>query len=75
MKSEKIYINGYIGEAGFFDDASNSFSLNNLNTILDSIGEVDELNVYINSGGGSVTEGFAILHSYRDWETDRKSVV
>lgn len=60
MKSEKIYINGYIGEAGFFDDASNSFSLNNLNTILDSIGEVDELNVYINSGGGSVTEGFAI---------------
>jgi len=56
----KIYINGYIGEAGFFDDASNSFSLNNLNTILDSIGEVDELNVYINSGGGSVTEGFAI---------------
>jgi len=60
VKSEKIYINGYIGEAGFFDDASNSFSLNNLNTILDSIGEVDELNVYINSGGGSVTEGFAI---------------
>jgi len=60
VKSEKIYINGYIGEAGFFDDASNSFSLNNLNTTLDAIGEVDELNVYINSGGGSVTEGFAI---------------
>lgn len=60
MKTEKIYINGYIGEAGFFDDVSNSFSLTNLNAELDRIGKVDELNVYINSGGGSVTEGFAI---------------
>ena len=60
MKTGKIYINGYIGEAGFFDDVSNSFSLTNLNAELDRIGKVDELNVYINSGGGSVTEGFAI---------------
>jgi ATP-dependent Clp endopeptidase proteolytic subunit ClpP len=60
VKTEKIYINGYIGEAGFFDDVSNSFSLTNLNAELDRIGKVDELNVYINSGGGSVTEGFAI---------------
>jgi ATP-dependent Clp endopeptidase proteolytic subunit ClpP len=60
VKSEKIYINGYIGEAGFFDNASNSFSLNSLNSILDTIGDVSELNIYINSGGGSVTEGFAI---------------
>ena len=60
MKTEKIYINGYIGEVGFFDDVSNSFALTNLNAELDRIGKVDELNVYINSGGGSVTEGFAI---------------
>lgn len=58
MKSATLYINGYIGQAGFFDDAS--FDLKSLNAFIDENKGIDELNVFINSGGGSVTEGFAI---------------
>ena len=58
MKSATLYINGYIGQAGFFDDAS--FDLTKLNAFIDENNGIEELNVFINSGGGSVTEGFAI---------------
>lgn len=58
MKSATLYINGYIGQAGFFDDAS--FDLKSLNAFIDENNGIEELNVFINSGGGSVTEGFAI---------------
>lgn len=60
MKDAKIYINGYIGEPSYFDTEDTCFSLVNLNAKLAEIGEVDVLDIYINSGGGSVTEGFAI---------------
>lgn len=60
MKVEKLYINGYIGEAGFFDSPGSTFSLSDLNKFLDSAGSIDTLDVFINSGGGSVNEGFAI---------------
>lgn len=58
MKKEKIYINGYIGSDSFFGEAS--FSLADLNQKLDNLSGATELDVFINSGGGSVTEGFAI---------------
>lgn len=58
MNSATLYINGYIGQAVFFDDAS--FDLKSLNAFIDENKGIDELNVFINSGGGSVTEGFAI---------------
>jgi len=58
MKAATLYINGYIGQAGFFDDAS--FDLKSLNAFIDENNGIEELNVFINSGGGSVTEGFAI---------------
>jgi ATP-dependent Clp protease protease subunit len=50
----KIYIDGYIG------NESGSFSLADLNRKLDTLSNATEIDVYINSGGGSVTEGFAI---------------
>ena len=53
-----ININGFIGDAGFF--GGDSFSLKELNAQLANIGTDKEVNVYINSGGGYVTEGFAI---------------
>jgi len=50
-----IYIDGYIGKADFFSDG---FSLK---TLRETIGSSDEeINLHINSGGGDVTEGFAI---------------
>jgi ATP-dependent Clp endopeptidase proteolytic subunit ClpP len=55
----KIYIDGNIGEAGFYDGVK-SFSLADLNQNLNELSGATELDVYINSGGGSVTEGFAI---------------
>lgn len=58
MKTASIYIDGYIGEGDVFSGAS--FSLSKLNQELSKVKDVDVLDVYINSGGGSVTEGFAI---------------
>ncbi len=58
MKKEKIYINGYIGSDSFFNESS--FSLADLNHKLDNLSSATEIDVFINSGGGSVTEGFAI---------------
>lgn len=58
MKTGTIYIDGYIGEGDIF--SGSSFSLQRLNNELERVGEVDVLDVYINSGGGSVTVGWAI---------------
>lgn len=50
-----IYIDGYIGKGDFF---SEGFSLKSLR---EQVGTSEEpLNIYINSGGGDVIEGFAI---------------
>lgn len=58
----EIRIDGYIGQesgiASLFGDGS-SFSLRSLETILDGFSD-DVIKVKINSGGGSVNEGFAI---------------
>lgn len=54
-----ININGFIGDAGFM--GGDYFTLTMLNDKLNDMpSETTEVNVYINSGGGLVTEGFAI---------------
>ena len=60
MKAD-LYINGYIGEMFDLFGESNNFSMNKLNDFLANLSsDVTELDVHINSGGGLVTEGFAI---------------
>ena len=55
----EIHIDGFIGDAGFF--GGDSFTLKNLNDQLAEMPtDTTEINVLINSGGGYVTEGFAI---------------
>jgi len=55
----EINIDGFIGEAGFF--GGDNFTLKMLNEKLSSMpSDTTEINVLINSGGGYVTEGFAI---------------
>lgn len=55
----EIQINGFIGEAGFF--GGDSFTLKNLTDALAQMpSDATEINIMINSGGGYVTEGFAI---------------
>lgn len=57
----QIDINGYIGEDGGIFDTGESFSLKKLNDKLAAMPATEtEINVMINSGGGLVTEGFAI---------------
>lgn len=53
MKSANIHIDGAIG-------GEDGFTLSKLNKQLKAMGNIDELNVYINSGGGYTTEGYAI---------------
>ena len=53
MKSANIHIDGAIG-------GEDGFTLSKLNKQLKAIGNIDELNVFINSGGGYTTEGYAI---------------
>ena len=55
----EINIDGFIGEAGFF--GGDNFTLKMLNEKLSAMpSDTTEINVLINSGGGYVTEGFAI---------------
>ncbi len=55
----EINIDGFIGEAGFF--GGDNFTLKMLNEKLSAMPtDTTEINVVINSGGGYVTEGFAI---------------
>lgn len=58
-----IRVSGYIGpdSFSFFSDGGDTFSLSKLNAMLDSMpAGTTEIDVEINSGGGLVTEGFAI---------------
>ena len=56
-----IHITGYIGEMFDFFGDSNYFDLKKLNEELKNLKEdTTEINLRINSGGGLVTEGFAI---------------
>lgn len=60
MKQD-IFIEGFIGDVGGFFGDTKSFSLSDLNSILNNLPNgVTELDVHINSGGGLITEGFAI---------------
>jgi len=55
----KINIDGFIGDAGFM--GGDSFTLKDLNRLLDAMpSNTKEIEVIINSGGGYITEGFAI---------------
>lgn len=55
----EININGFIGDPGFF--GGDYFSLKTLNDAIDAMpAGTTEINVLINSGGGYVSEGFAI---------------
>lgn len=57
----EIFINGYIGEMFDFFGDGNSFTLKDINNSLASMpADVTEIEVHINSGGGLVSEGFAI---------------
>lgn len=61
-KSADLYIDGYIGQdnGGIFGDTK-TFGLANLNEFISTLEkDVDNINIHINSGGGSVDEGFAI---------------
>lgn len=62
VKAE-LNIDGYIGPEDFFSlmEGGSSFNLKRLNDFISSLSpDVDEIDVLINSGGGLVTEGFAI---------------
>lgn len=62
VKAE-LNIDGYIGPDDFFSmmEGCSSFNLKKLNDFISSLDpDVDEIDVLINSGGGMVTEGFAI---------------
>lgn len=62
MKCE-IQVNGYIGPDDFFSlmEGGSSFNLKALNEALSKLpADCDEIDVMINSGGGLVSEGFAI---------------
>lgn len=54
--AKDIYIDGYIGQGDFFTEG---VSLKSIREQVEGQ-DIDVLNVYINSGGGEVTEGFAI---------------
>ena len=53
-----IYIDGFIGQSDFFGEGFSAKTLREKLALAPS--GVDELTVHINSGGGSVLEGFAI---------------
>lgn len=63
MKIAKINIEGYIGQSDMLSifDGEETFSLSKLKKVLDGLdSDVTDLHIYINSGGGSVSEGWAI---------------
>jgi len=68
VKIAKLNIEGYIGTADMSSLFSNepTFSLSKLKTFLDSLeSDVTDIHLYINSGGGSVNEGWAIYDKLR----------
>lgn len=63
MKIAKLNIEGYIGGSDIqaMFSGEETFNLSKLKKFLDSLEtDVTDIHVYINSGGGSVTEGWAI---------------
>ena len=56
----EIFINGYIGDIFDLFGDGNNFTLNKLNQELAANPDATEIIVHINSGGGLVSEGFAI---------------
>ncbi len=63
MKVAKLNIEGYIGGADLMSlfGGGETFNLSALKKFLDSLeSDVTDIHVYINSGGGSVVEGWAI---------------
>jgi len=74
MKIAKLNIEGYIGGADITSLFSGepTFNLSSLKKFLDSLeADVTDLHVYINSGGGSVVEGWAI---YDKLKTSGKTI-
>lgn len=66
MKQD-IYIEGFIGEVYDIFGDTKSFTLSRLTEILNSLpADTTELDVHINSGGGIITEGFAIYDKLVD---------
>lgn len=66
----KLYINGYIGDSNDFF-GSVGFSLANLNNFIDNdLKDDKKLTIEINSGGGYVTEGFAIYDRLQALKAD-----
>lgn len=58
---KSIYIDGYIGAYGEIPFCDNTFSLSKLNSELADLDtDTTSITVFINSGGGIVSEGFAI---------------
>lgn len=63
MKISKLNIEGYIGGADIMSlfSGEETFNLSKLRNFLDNLeSDVTDIHVYINSGGGSVNEGWAI---------------
>jgi ATP-dependent Clp protease, protease subunit len=58
-KSADLYIYGYIADEKWYD---NDIIPNDVKDLLDEVKEANTLNIYINSGGGSVFAGMAIYH-------------
>lgn len=59
----EIHVDGYIGPDDFFSlmGGSETFSLKKLNEVISAMpADAKEIDVFINSGGGLVSEGFAI---------------
>lgn len=65
--AEVIYIEGYIGQSDFFTEGVS------LKTVRDAVNAlpngVNEIEIHINSGGGDVTEGFAIYDYLKDLQS------
>lgn len=63
MSKATLRIDGYIGQSQGLDAlfGAEGFSLKSLNQFIDGLdSDVTDIHIEINSGGGSVTEGFAI---------------
>lgn len=74
MKIAKLNIEGYIGGADILSlfSGESTFNLSALKKFLDSLeADVTDIHVYINSGGGSVVEGWAI---YDKLKTSGKTI-
>lgn len=68
MKIAKLNIEGYIGGSDIQSmfSGEETFSLSKLKKFLDNLeSDVTDIHVFINSGGGSVTEGWAIYDKLR----------